>query len=208
MSTTLGPAICGTFPQATRTPFKLWRTAARFSSSSTMGASVARDETWLTIASTFSDDDTFLITDWLAHTPKEVIAKNFKLPMSDFDNLPKSELYGMSRRPTLMRADRSVFPGMAPNASLSSPSQNVSDPNGEIPQAFSYHFSQQQAMQVEGGSVKIVDTRQFPVSKTIAAAQVVINPGAMREMHWHPTSDEWNIFLQGKARITVFAAEG
>lgn len=101
-----------------------------------------------------------------------------------------------------------VFPGTAPDASLASSSQNISDPNGQIPQPFTYRFSRQESMQVEGGSVKIVDSTLFPVSKTIAAAQVTINPGAMREMHWHPTSDEWNIFLQGRARITVYAAEG
>ena len=28
----------------------------------------------------------------------------------------------------------------------------------------------------------------------------------MREIHWHPTSDEWNFFIAGKARITVFVA--
>lgn len=28
----------------------------------------------------------------------------------------------------------------------------------------------------------------------------------MREIHWHTTSPEWNYFLQGSARITVFSA--
>lgn len=28
----------------------------------------------------------------------------------------------------------------------------------------------------------------------------------MREIHWHTTSPEWNYFLQGSARITVFQA--
>jgi len=32
---------------------------------------------------------------------------------------------------------------------------------------------------------------------------VVIEPGAIRELHWHVTSDEWNYFLQGSARVTV-----
>lgn len=39
-----------------------------------------------------------------------------------------------------------------------------------------------------------------------AAALVVVQPGAMREIHWHTTSPEWNYFLQGSARITVFQA--
>ena len=28
----------------------------------------------------------------------------------------------------------------------------------------------------------------------------------MRELHWHLTSDEWNFFIAGTARLTVFAA--
>lgn len=28
----------------------------------------------------------------------------------------------------------------------------------------------------------------------------------MRELYWHLTSDEWNYFLQGSARITVYMA--
>ena len=41
----------------------------------------------------FDEDGTFLITDWLAHTPKEVIAKNFQAPISVFNELPGEELY-------------------------------------------------------------------------------------------------------------------
>ncbi|KAJ2968344.1 hypothetical protein NUW58_g10242 [Xylaria curta] len=27
-------------------------------------------------------------------------------------------------------------------------------------------------------------------------------------MHWHPNADEWNFFIKGRARITIFGAEG
>lgn len=59
-----------------------------------------------------------------------------------------------------------------------------------------------------GGDVRITDSTNFLVSKTIAAAHVTIQPGSIREMHWHPVADEWSYFLKGKARVTVFAAEG
>jgi oxalate decarboxylase len=36
----------------------------------------------------FSENETFLITDWLGHTPREVLAKNFGVSESAFDNLP------------------------------------------------------------------------------------------------------------------------
>jgi oxalate decarboxylase family bicupin protein len=40
----------------------------------------------------------------------------------------------------------------------------------------------------------------------LSAALVTVQPGAMREMHWHTTSDEWNYFLSGSARMTVYQA--
>ena len=59
-----------------------------------------------------------------------------------------------------------------------------------------------------GGEVRITDSTNFPVSKTTAAAHVLINPYGLREMHWHPNADEWSFFIRGKARVTIFAASG
>src|SRR5713226_7140712 len=41
----------------------------------------------------FNEFGTFLITDWLAHTPKEVLAKNFNVAQPTFNNVPKEELF-------------------------------------------------------------------------------------------------------------------
>src|SRR6266852_5118112 len=41
----------------------------------------------------FDENSSFLLTDWLAHTPREVLAKNFEVPESAFANLPHHELY-------------------------------------------------------------------------------------------------------------------
>src|SRR3954454_19797364 len=38
----------------------------------------------------FSENETFLITDWFAHTPREVLAKNLGVPESTFDHLPEN----------------------------------------------------------------------------------------------------------------------
>jgi oxalate decarboxylase/phosphoglucose isomerase-like protein (cupin superfamily) len=35
---------------------------------------------------------------------------------------------------------------------------------------------------------------------------VTVNPGGMREIHWHPTSDEWTFFIKGQGRATLFTA--
>jgi oxalate decarboxylase len=54
--------------------------------------------------------------------------------------------------------------------------------------------------------VRIVDPRNFPVSRQIAAALVIVKPGGMRELHWHPNGSEWQFYIAGKARMTVFSS--
>ncbi|ETW82806.1 CUPIN, Germin, oxalate decarboxylase [Heterobasidion irregulare TC 32-1] len=137
----------------------------------------------------FSEDATFLLTDWLAHVPKEVIAKNFQTDISAFDDIPGRELY--------------IFPAAVPSSDATA----VSDPQGQVPNAFSFAMSKINATQLSGGTVKIVDSTTFPISTTIAAADVTVEPGAMRELHWHPTQDEWTYFIEGDARMTIFASQ-
>ncbi|MGQ0419084.1 cupin domain-containing protein [Bacillus sp. HC-Mk] len=66
----------------------------------------------------------------------------------------------------------------------------------------------QKPIKTPGGSVRIVDSTNFPISKTIAAALVEVEPGGMRELHWHPNNDEWQYYLTGEARMTVFLGNG
>ena len=56
--------------------------------------------------------------------------------------------------------------------------------------------------------MRITDSSNFPAANTIAAALVELDPGAMRELHWHPNTDEWQYFIAGRARMTVFASGG
>jgi oxalate decarboxylase len=53
-----------------------------------------------------------------------------------------------------------------------------------------------------------VDSRVFQASNSVAAAHVIVHPGGIREMHWHQNADEWQYYIQGKGRMTVFAASG
>ncbi|KAL5526656.1 hypothetical protein ACEPAF_8380 [Sanghuangporus sanghuang] len=43
---------------------------------------------------TFSPESTFGLTDWAAHTPKEVLAKNFQVDISAFDHIPSEDPAG------------------------------------------------------------------------------------------------------------------
>ncbi len=87
--------------------------------------------------------------------------------------------------------------------------QEVHSPYGPIPQSYKHRLlAQKPDFEGPGGTVRIVDSSNFPVSKTTAAALVEIYPGAMRELHWHPNNDEWQYYISGQARMTVFAGNG
>ncbi|KAH9925472.1 oxalate decarboxylase [Amylocystis lapponica] len=138
----------------------------------------------------FSEDSTFLLTDWLSHVPKEVLAKNFQTSMSAFDHIPGEELY--------------IFPGAPPAPNAPAPE----DPQGQVPQTMTYLLSQMPATPLGGGTIKIVDSTNFPISTTIGLAEVTVEPGGMRELHWHPTQDEWTYYISGSGRVTVYASSG
>jgi hypothetical protein len=54
------------------------------------------------------------------------------------------------------------------------------------------------------GSVRIVDSSNFPAAAQIAMAHVTLKPGGLRELHWHPNANEWQYFIQGGGRMTLF----
>ncbi|KAF3391083.1 Oxalate decarboxylase OxdD [Talaromyces pinophilus] len=138
----------------------------------------------------FSETNTFLATEIFAHNPREVLSKDLGVPVSDFQNIPSEKLF--------------IFPGTPAPTDIQA--QNITGSAGAMPQtqSYSYHFSQQPAQQLEGGSVKIVDPLSFPIASGFSAALVTINPGGLREIHWHPSSDEWTFFIQGQGRATLF----
>jgi oxalate decarboxylase len=37
---------------------------------------------------------------------------------------------------------------------------------------------------------------------------VEIEPGGLRELHWHPNTDEWQYYISGQGLMTVFASGG
>jgi oxalate decarboxylase len=37
---------------------------------------------------------------------------------------------------------------------------------------------------------------------------VRIKPGGLRELHWHPNASEWQYWISGSGRMTVFASSG
>jgi oxalate decarboxylase len=139
----------------------------------------------------FNEFETFLLTDWLHHTPTEVLAKNFGVPESTFSNLPPREKF--------------IFASELPGP-LSEEKKQVYEAGGPVPNSFAFFTGTMAPTKVTaGGSVKIVDRNNFPATD-IAAAIVTVKPGGLRELHWHPNADEWQYYVKGTARMTVFSA--
>ena len=142
----------------------------------------------------FSENNTFLLTDWFNHTPMEVLAKNLGVSGSALAGLPKDPNH-----------ERYIFNGQVPPPLAQ---DVVSGPAGASPMSMTYRLLEQEPIEVPGGRVRIVDSSNFPAASTIAAALVELDQGSMRELHWHPTNDEWQYYISGQGQMTVFASSG
>jgi oxalate decarboxylase len=142
----------------------------------------------------FSENETFLITDWFAHTPREVLARNFGVSEGAFADIPID-----------VEHERYIFPGEVPGPM---DADRRESPAGQVPTWYGHRLGEQEPIEVAGGRVRIVDSSNFPAASTIAAALVEVDPGALRELHWHPNADEWQYYISGRGRMTVFASGG
>jgi oxalate decarboxylase len=137
-----------------------------------------------------SEFNTLLLSDWIAHTPPDVLAANFGVPAEAFKNIPLDNLW--------------IFQGDDPGP-LAADQRAVQSAKGAPPHPFVFSLGDLPATRkTKGGFVQIADSRNFNVSKTVAVAQVTVKPGGMRELHWHPNADEWQYYIKGNARMTVF----
>ncbi len=143
---------------------------------------------------TFSEFNTTLLTDWISRTPRSVLAKNFGVPESALARLPKEELY--------------IFQGK-PAGSLEADRRAAQGTRGASPIAFDFKMHQMApTKKTKSGEVRVVDISNFPISVSIAAAHVILKPGGLRELHWHSNADEWQYYIQGKGRMTLFINGG
>ena len=107
----------------------------------------------------FSEFGTFSISDWIGHTPKPLLAKNFGLPESAFEGFPKDEVY-FARGP--VPAERQTVP-----------LQGWKQP----PLTHKYHLLARPPHRVfNGGREWRVDSSAFPISKTVTGVILDLDP--------------------------------
>ena len=137
----------------------------------------------------FSEFGTFSITDWIGHAPKPLLAKNFGLPEETFNTFPRGEVY--------------FARGAVPPEQPAAPLQGWKLP----PETHKYRLLAQTPHRVyAGGREWRVDSTRFPISKTITGVVLDLDPGALRELHWHPNADEWQYIVDGQVNVTLFGS--
>jgi oxalate decarboxylase len=137
-----------------------------------------------------SEYNTLLLSDWLAHTPPDILAQNFNVPVERFSKIHLHQLY--------------IFPGQMPGP-LAEDQAQAQGSVGKIPNPSTFALdSMPPTHKTASGEVRIADSRNFKASLTIAAALVIVHPGGLREMHWHPNADEWQYYIAGQGEMTVF----
>jgi oxalate decarboxylase len=139
----------------------------------------------------FSEDTTLLLSDWLRHTPPSVLSKNLGLPPSEIKKLPNRDLY--------------IFPADLP-ASLS---QDQAGAGVSSSPKYTWKLSAMEPRsRTRGGEIRVADSHSFIAAKNISGALTTIKPGGLRELHWHPNASEWQYWIAGKGRMTVFNSDG
>jgi oxalate decarboxylase len=141
----------------------------------------------------FSEFGTFSVTDWVGNTPVDIAARTLGLPQSVVAGLPKGEVY--------------ITPGKPPaQAAQDEPLRSGNRLQNQVEHMF--RLADVAPQEFAGGEERIVTVNDFPVQDTMSSGRINMQPGALRELHWHPNADEWQFYSKGRARVGIFGAHG
>ena len=77
----------------------------------------------------------------------------------------------------------------------------------ELP-TFKFALEKSEGKVIGNSYGKEATVTQLPISKGIAGVSMRLEPGAMRELHWHATAAEWAFVVEGRVRTTVIDPKG
>src|SRR5258707_13898491 len=114
----------------------------------------------------FSESETVLLSDSMAHLPPEVLSKNFGVSQVALKNVPKRELFIFQAAvPGALEADQKAAAG-----TLGKSSSDFAFRTMEMPPT----------KRTKGGEGRIVDSRTFKASPNVAMALLTVRPGGRR----------------------------
>jgi len=77
----------------------------------------------------------------------------------------------------------------------------------ELP-TFRFALEKSKGKTLGGSYGKEATVKQLPISKGIAGVSMRLEPGVMRELHWHATAAEWAFVIEGRCRTTAIDPQG
>src|SRR2546430_7449713 len=83
---------------------------------------------------------------------------------------------------------------------------NVPDPllSGKELPTFKFELEKSKGKVLANSFGKEVTVEQLPISKGIAGVSMQLEPGVMRELHWHATAAEWAFVIEGQTETNDF----
>src|SRR5271167_3517664 len=109
-------------------------------------------------------------------------------------------------RRNMLGAAAAVMAGMTATSGVAEASADR-PPAGELP-SFRFPMEDQEGRITEGGSAKEATVKQLPISTGLAGVSMRLQPGGVRELHWHANAAEWAFVIKGRVRSTVIGPDG
>lgn len=128
------------------------------------------------------------ISQMLSYFPRDVVSENLGVPLEVLDTFPESILIVNSGPPPpqAVPASKSPLP--------QSPVFSMSDgPCGDLGRG-GYYFQVRQ--------------EEFAMASTMSGAYMHLEPGTLRDIHWHPNADEMQYVLRGSVTVGVYGTGG
>lgn len=148
----------------------------------------------------FDEINSFSMSSWLATVSPDILAQSLGVTVSAAAQLKATSLpqdgkpnfMPMGKRPDVFRDTPSIsrqFPPLIHRFPLAT--QNVPE-----------------VLKPDGSYINMVDVTLFPASDRMVGALVKFAPGAIRQLHWHTTLDEWQFIINGTYEAGVFLQPG
>lgn len=139
----------------------------------------------------YSEHGTFGISDWMSRVEPAMLAQALGVSTSSLAAMPVGETYIM-QGPVI------------PLDSLQAHAETVLPPD----RTHRFRLINGSPWASAGGSsIYLAGREQFPISATMTGQVTRLEPGAMQQLHWHPTGNEFHYVARGQVRMTLFAAD-
>ena len=125
------------------------------------------------------------------HASPKLLAKNFGVAEATFAGIPKEKAY-------FVRGGLPPAEAVSVQGALYSP-----------PETFRYRMLAQEPHSIhEFGREWRVGSNRFPISQTMTGVILDLEPGGLRELHWHPNADEWQYVIESDFSVSLFGSHG